>query len=102
MNSTLFFRHASQVSRRKPAGGTTIPASPWIGSTRKAHVFGVMASMTALASPYGTILKPGVNGPNPSRYCPSVEKETIVIVRPWKLFEQAMISAWPSGMPLTL
>ena len=47
-------------------------------------------------------MKPGVNGPKPSRYCASVEKLTMVIVRPWKLFAQAMISAWPSGMPLTL
>ena len=49
----------------------------------------------------GTCSKPGGNGPKPSRYCASVEKPKIVIVRPWKLPAQAMISARPSGMPLT-
>ena len=39
------------------------PASPWIGSTRKATVLGVIAASSASASPNGTILKPGVNGP---------------------------------------
>ena len=31
------------------------PASPWIGSTRKATVFGVIAASSASASPNGTI-----------------------------------------------
>ena len=46
-----------------------MPASPWIGSTRKAAVFGVIAASSAAASPNGTLAKPGVNGPKPSRYC---------------------------------
>ena len=87
---------------RNPAGGTMMPASPWIGSTRNAHVFGVMAARSASASPYGITRKPGVSGPKPERYCSSVEKLMIEMVRPWKLFRQAMISAWPSGMPLTV
>src|SRR5258705_169415 len=44
-------------------GGMMTPASPWIGSTRKATVFGVTASSSALASPKGMIRKPGANGP---------------------------------------
>ena len=47
-------------------------------------------------------LKPGVNGPNPSLYCASDENPTIVVVRPWKLFSQTMISALPAGTPFTL
>ena len=40
------------------------PASPWIGSTRKATVFGVIASSSALVFPNGMILKPGANVQN--------------------------------------
>jgi hypothetical protein len=36
-----------------------------------------------------------------TRDCGSVEKPTTVRVRPWKLSAQTMISAWPSGTPLT-
>ena len=46
-----------------------MPPSPWIGSTRKAAVFGVIAASNAATSPNGTDLKPGGNGPKPSRYC---------------------------------
>ena len=77
------------------------PASPWIGSTRKATVFGVMASSSALASPKGMILKPGANGPKCSRDAASVLKPMIPRVRPWKLSAQTMISACPSGTPFT-
>ena len=73
--------HAAQVPVRRDDDA----ASPWMGSTRKAHVFGVMARSSAAASPKGTSVKPGVNGPKPSRYCASVEKLTIEMVRPWKL-----------------
>jgi len=59
------------------------PASPWIGSTRKATVFGVMAASSALASPNGMILKPGANGPKWSRAVGSVEKPMMPSVRPW-------------------
>jgi len=65
-------------------------------------VFGVIAPATAAASPYGTTRKPGVKGANPSRYCASVEKLTMVTVRPWKLLAQTMISACPSGIPLAV
>lgn len=77
------------------------PASPWIGSTRKATVFGVIAASSASASPKGMTTKPGVKGPKSSRASGSVENETIERVRPWKLFAQTMISARPSGTPLT-
>ena len=77
------------------------PASPWIGSTRKATVWGPMAAPSASASPNGTILKPGAKGPKPPRDCGSLEKPTMATVRPWKLSAATMISAWPSGTPLT-
>ena len=79
-----------------------IPASPCTGSTRNAAVSGVIARSSASASPYGTVDSPVGNGPNPSRYCGSVESPVIVIVRPWKLPSHAMIAARPSGMPLIL
>ena len=69
------------------------PPSPWIGSTRTAHVFGVIAARTASTSPYLTIRKPGVNGPKRLVESGSVEKPTIVVVRPWKLPSATMISA---------
>ncbi len=40
-----------------------MPASPWMGSSSTAAVFGVIAAASASASPYGTRTKPGVNGP---------------------------------------
>ena len=46
-------------------------------------------------------MKPGVKGPKPSRYWGSVEKPTMVVVRPWKLSVATMISASPAGTPLT-
>ena len=46
-------------------------------------------------------LKPGVKGPKPSLYWSSVEKPTMVVVRPWKLSAQTMISALSFVMPLT-
>ena len=76
------------------------PASPWIGSSRTATVSSSMASRMASASPYGTIRKPGVNGPNPSRASGSVEKLTIVVVRPWKLSAATTMFAWFAGRPL--
>ena len=47
-------------------------------------------------------LKPGGNGPKPSRYCASEDRPMIVIERPWKLPSQAMISARSSGTRFTL
>src|SRR4051794_11069250 len=60
------------------------PASPWIGSTRKAAVFGVIACSSAAASPNGMILNPGANGQKWVRLSGSVEKPTMPSVRPWK------------------
>ncbi|CFN79827.1 Uncharacterised protein [Bordetella pertussis] len=39
------------------------PASPWMGSTRKATVRGVTAACSAAKSPNGTTVKPGAKGP---------------------------------------
>ena len=61
-----------------------MPASHWMGSTRNAAVLGLIADESASASPYGTVTKPGVNGPNPSRYSGSEDALTSVVVRPWK------------------
>lgn len=59
-----------------------MPPSPWIGSTIKAQVLGVIASFSALASPKGIVLKPGVSGPKSFLYSGDEEAEMIVVVRP--------------------
>lgn len=64
-------------------------------------MFSVIASRSAVRSPYGTISNPGVYGPKSSRASGSVEKLMIVVVRPWKLFAATMIFAMPSGTPFT-
>ena len=69
-SATISTRSRAQISatsRRYPSGGMRMPASHWIGSNRKAQVCGVMASSSASASPNGTVTKPGVKGPKPSR-----------------------------------
>ncbi len=77
------------------------PASPWIGSISTATVLSVIAAPIAAASPNGTTLKPGANGPKPRRAEGSVEKPTMASVRPWKFSLQTMISARFSATPLT-
>ena len=60
MNSTL--RSRVMLAHRaagSPAGGTTTPASPWIGSMSTATVFSSIAASSAAASPYGTVTEPG-------------------------------------------
>ena len=52
-------------------------------------------------SPYGTETNPGVNGPKPSLACGSVEKLTIVTVRPWKLPSATTIFARSGATPFT-
>ena len=101
MNSTSCFRQSAADFSRNPGGGIWMPASPWIGSTTNAHVFGEIAFSSASRSPYGITTKPGVSGLKPSLYCASVDADTIVIVRPWKLFLQTMISCRPTGIPFT-
>ena len=64
-------------------------------------MLGVMAARTASRSPYLTMRKPGVKGPKPVVLSGSVEKPTMVVVRPWKLPSKTMISAWPCGIFLT-
>ena len=61
------------------------PASPWMGSISTAAVVSSIGLLERARSPYGTTRNPGVNGPKPSRASGSVEKLTIVVVRPWKL-----------------
>ena len=61
---------------------------------------GVIASSRASALPNSIVVKPGANGPKSSRYCGSLEKPTMVVVRPWKLSLQTMISASFRGTPL--
>ncbi len=78
-----------------------MPASPWIGSTSIPMVFGPMAFSNALMSLYGMVTNPGVNGPKPLLESGSLEKPTIVVVLPWKLFSQTMISPSSSGISLT-
>ncbi len=77
-----------------------MPASHWIGSTRKAHVSDVIAASSAARSPYGMSVKPGVNGPKSFRYAGSDEALTSVTVRPWKLPSQTMMFARSAAMPL--
>lgn len=101
MKSTFRSRVNSRTPARYPAGGTTTPASPWIGSNSTATVFSLIAARIAVRSPYGTISKPGVYGPKSARASRSVEKLTIVVVRPWKLLPATTIFARPAGTPLT-
>ncbi len=77
-----------------------MPASPWIGSISTATVSSSIAAARAVASPYGTVRKPGVYGPKSSRADGSSEKLMIVVVRPWKLPDATMMFARPSGTPL--
>ena len=72
-----------------------------MGSSSTATVVESIASTSAAASPKGTTRKPGANGPKPRRASSSVENETIVVVRPWKLPSATMIVARPAGVPLT-
>jgi len=53
--------HTARTSAKKPSGGTMTPDSPWIDSISTAAVLGPIASRIACASPYGTVMKPGVN-----------------------------------------
>ena len=79
----------------------TTPASPWMGSISTAAVVSSTAASSAARSLYGTIRKPGVNGPKPVRAVSSVEKLTMVVVRPWKLSAATTIVAWSGATPFT-
>ncbi len=46
-------------------------------------------------------MNPGVSGPKSDLYDSSVENDTMVVVRPWKLLAHTMISARSAGTPLT-
>ena len=60
-----------------------------------------IAARSASMSPYGTDANPGVNGPKPCFADGSVEKLTIVTVRPWKLPSATRIFARSGATPLT-
>lgn len=66
-----------------------------------AAVVSSTAASSAARSLYGTTRNPGVNGPKPSRATGSVEKLTIVVVRPWKLPSATTIVARSAGTPFT-
>ena len=88
--------------REIAGGGMMTPASPWIGSTRKATVLGVIAASSAVGVAEGDDREAGRERAEAARATRgSVEKPTMATVRPWKLSAQTMISAWPSGTPLT-
>ena len=100
-NSTPARVHSSRTSARYVGGGTITPASPCTGSSSTATVCLSIAAASAALSPNGTTRKPGANGPKPPRASGSVEKPTIVVVRPWKLSAATTMLARPSGTPLT-
>ncbi len=62
----------------------------------------VIAFSSACTSPYGIIRKPPSYGPKSSLYCGSDDIPTMVVVRPWKLFSQTMISALGRATFLTM
>src|SRR5699024_3291462 len=85
---------------KKPSSGILTPASPWTGSIRKPAVFSLIASFKAFTSPNGITFIPGNIGPKPLLLSASDDSETGIIVRPWTLSAQAMLSALLSSTPL--
>ena len=79
---TFGTNRANIVGDIHSGGGTIMPPSPCTGSTRNAAVLDVIVRASASASPYGIVRSPGGNGPKPSRYCGSLERPVIAIVRP--------------------
>ena len=49
--SAPYLVHSSRIPGRNPGGGTSTPASPWIGSTSTATTRSSMASVSAARSP---------------------------------------------------
>ena len=84
-----------------------MPASPWIGSIRIAHVFLFILSLNDFIDSdilhsdqqYFASTKPLPKGPNPSLYDSSEENPTIVVVLPWKFPSATIISALSSSIP---
>ncbi len=65
-----------------------------MGSTKNPATFGSFkASLRAAVSSYGIFINPGVYGPKFVVASGSLEKETIVVVRPWKFPSQTIIIA---------
>src|SRR5271166_1364225 len=66
-------------------GGTTTPASPWIGSrTNAAKDLAASLRCSDSTSPYGTNSVLGSNDPNPSLQKAFDIKDSAPQVRPWK------------------
>ena len=94
--------HSDRTPARNPGGGTTTPASPWIGSISTATTrcpYARKASRSAGRSPYGTDTNPGVYGPKSARASGSEENDTIVVVRPWKFPSNTTMTASSCGTP---
>ena len=92
--------HARRGSR--PAAPAR-PASPWIGSISTATV--VVVDRGLAARPGRRRARSGsraCTARSRSRASGSVEKLTIVVVRPWKLPSATMIVAWSAGHALDL
>ena len=87
-------KHNSCDFRIKSSLGVFTPASPWMGSTKKPTIFGRSCKTfsSATGSLYGIVMNPGVNGPKSFWATGSEEKDTMVVVLPWKLFWQTTIS----------
>jgi hypothetical protein len=96
ISSTPAWRVSSRTARRYPGGGTRIPASPWIGSTRTAAVSGPMAAARASTSPNGTWENPGGNGWNGVCMAGLPVAASVARVRPWKPPRVATIPVAPS------
>ena len=91
-SSAPLSRVISRAAARYAAGGTTTPASPWIGSRITAAVWSVTALASAASSPYGTkVTSPG-SGSNGARYASFEVSASEPMVRPWK--EPSAATRW--------
>ena len=84
--------HSARKPCRNSSVATNTPASPWIGSSITATVFGVTACSTAARSFSGTFGKPGTFGSNSCSQCGLSEAAIAASVRPWKPCSMVMIS----------
>ncbi len=67
ISSTRRSSHRRRAAARKPGAGTTIPASPWIGSSSTAAVRSVIAAASESMSPKSKWPNPGAKGPKSAR-----------------------------------
>ncbi len=85
-----------------PRAATTMPASPWMGSTRTAATFGVHGRLDGAGVAVGEDPEAGGEGPEAVAVVRLGGEADDGVVRPWKLLLKTRISALPSGTPLTL